>query len=86
MFQLIEEWISSVVEERTGEVPEESHVTLIFSLAVSLYCVGGMLGGCITGLVADKFGRKVKEAPFSHLCNLRNFSVKPVAFLQKAWK
>jgi len=49
------------VEERTGHVPEESHVTLIFSLAVSLYCVGGMLGGCITGLIADKFGRKVKK-------------------------
>jgi MFS family permease len=52
-----------VVEERTGQVPEESHVTLIFSLAVSLYCVGGMLGGCITGLIADKFGRKVKISP-----------------------
>ncbi|CAB3386487.1 Hypothetical predicted protein [Cloeon dipterum] len=56
--KLIEEWISEVQRDRTGEVPSQANVTFIFSLAVSLFCVGGMLGGCITGLVADKFGRK----------------------------
>ncbi|XP_065339001.1 solute carrier family 2, facilitated glucose transporter member 1-like isoform X2 [Cloeon dipterum] len=56
--KLIEEWISEVQHDRTGEVPSQANVTFIFSLAVSLFCVGGMLGGCITGLVADKFGRK----------------------------
>jgi len=64
-FQLIEEWISSVQEARTGVVPEQSSVTLIFSLAVSLFCVGGMLGGCITGFVADKFGRKVRPKMYT---------------------
>lgn len=53
-----------MVEDRTGVVPEQPQVTLIFSLAVSLFCVGGMLGGCITGMVADKFGRKVEKLIF----------------------
>ncbi|XP_022119387.1 solute carrier family 2, facilitated glucose transporter member 1 [Pieris rapae] len=33
-------------------------VTNIWSLTVSIYCVGGMIGGVITGLVADRLGRK----------------------------
>ncbi|KAG8229465.1 hypothetical protein J437_LFUL005570 [Ladona fulva] len=56
--RLIEEWISSVRFNRTGEEVEQSQVTMIWSIAVSIFCVGGMLGGCITGFVAERFGRK----------------------------
>ncbi|CAK1547892.1 unnamed protein product [Leptosia nina] len=33
-------------------------VTNVWSLTVAIYCVGGMIGGVITGVVADRFGRK----------------------------
>lgn len=31
---------------------------MIFSLAVSIFCVGGIIGGAATGYVAERFGRK----------------------------
>lgn len=33
-------------------------VTSVWSVAVSIYCAGGMIGGVITGIIADRFGRK----------------------------
>ncbi|KAL0277597.1 UNVERIFIED_CONTAM: hypothetical protein PYX00_004830 [Menopon gallinae] len=58
--KLIEEWIGSVLTERSpqGNVIEQREVTMIFSVFVAIFCVGGMLGGCATGYVADKFGRR----------------------------
>ncbi|KAL4221554.1 Solute carrier 2 [Mactra antiquata] len=35
-----------------------SILTVLWSVTVSLYCVGGMLGGVSAGYWADKFGRK----------------------------
>jgi SP family facilitated glucose transporter-like MFS transporter 1 len=58
--QLIEDWIREVVASRRddNEPVDQTLVTMIWAIAVAIFCVGGMLGGCITGLVADKFGRK----------------------------
>lgn len=57
--QLIEEWIRGVMSERnSGAVIPKSQVTLIWAIAVSIFCFGGMIGGLMTGIVAEKFGRK----------------------------
>ncbi|XP_019867218.1 solute carrier family 2, facilitated glucose transporter member 3 isoform X2 [Aethina tumida] len=55
---VIESWISEVRENRTGHVPDKAEVTMVFSSMVSVFCIGGMIGGAITGFVADRFGRK----------------------------
>ncbi|XP_066601635.1 solute carrier family 2, facilitated glucose transporter member 1-like [Prorops nasuta] len=56
--ELIESWISEIKENRTGVPTSQSEVTMIWSVAVSIFCVGGMIGGSMVGWVADKFGRK----------------------------
>lgn len=58
LLQLIEEWIRVTEYNRTGEMVEQSKVTMIWSIAVAIFCVGGMIGGAITGIVAERFGRK----------------------------
>ncbi|XP_018568459.1 solute carrier family 2, facilitated glucose transporter member 1 [Anoplophora glabripennis] len=56
--EIIKNWIFNTQTNRTGIQPEQETVTLIFSIMVSIFCVGGMIGGAITGLIADRFGRK----------------------------
>lgn len=57
--QLIENWIRGVLSNRNnGAMVEKSQVTLIWAIAVAIFCFGGMIGGLMTGYVAEKFGRK----------------------------
>ncbi|KAK7793268.1 hypothetical protein R5R35_006661 [Gryllus longicercus] len=57
--KLIEEWIKDVESNRTADgIVDPSKVTMIWAIAVSIFCVGGMIGGSITGIVAERFGRK----------------------------
>ncbi|XP_050536001.1 solute carrier family 2, facilitated glucose transporter member 1-like isoform X2 [Daktulosphaira vitifoliae] len=56
---LIEEWIKGLLSSRSNGAPvEQSQVTIIWSIAVSIYCFGGMIGGLSTGAVSERFGRK----------------------------
>ena len=53
-------WIGNLAGNRTGTEtgPESSQVTFIWAIIVSIFCLGGMIGGSLVGFVADKFGRK----------------------------
>lgn len=59
LLQLIEEWIRGEMSSRNnGASIDQSRVTLVWAIAVAIFCFGGMIGGLLTGYVAEKFGRK----------------------------
>ncbi|XP_065226468.1 facilitated glucose transporter protein 1-like isoform X2 [Planococcus citri] len=58
--ELIEEWLRSMVNITSTAEKEETnkHITFIFSLMVSIYCIGGMVGGMLTKFWLGVFGLK----------------------------
>ncbi|XP_039285951.1 glucose transporter type 1 isoform X20 [Nilaparvata lugens] len=54
----IENFMKDVYKDRYGEDIHEESVKLLYSLAVSIFAIGGMLGGFSGGMIANKFGRK----------------------------
>ncbi|XP_067951488.1 solute carrier family 2, facilitated glucose transporter member 1-like [Watersipora subatra] len=56
--QVIEEQYLLWHLESTGQQLSESSLTFLWSCTVSIYCLGGILSGCVGGTIADKLGRK----------------------------
>ncbi|XP_046391073.1 glucose transporter type 1 isoform X8 [Ischnura elegans] len=54
----IENFMKDVYKERHGEDIQEDSVKLLYSVAVSIFAIGGMLGGFSGGIIANRFGRK----------------------------
>ncbi|XP_042208160.1 solute carrier family 2, facilitated glucose transporter member 1-like isoform X1 [Homarus americanus] len=55
---IIRHWMNVTNNERSGEYFTETEQTMVISIMVSIYCVGGMIGGALTGFFAERFGRK----------------------------
>lgn len=54
----IEYFMKDVYKSRYGEDLADEEVQRLYSLAVSIFAIGGMLGGFSGGMVANRFGRK----------------------------
>lgn len=58
-FQNIENFMKDVYKDRYGkDIPEDS-VKQLYSVAVSIFAIGGMLGGFSGGMIANRFGRLI---------------------------
>lgn len=55
--QNIENFVKDVYKERNLVDMTEEKAKLFYSIAVSIFAIGGMLGGFSGGSIADKFGR-----------------------------
>lgn len=51
--------------ERYGNPIQPGVCTIVWSLAVAIFSVGGMVGSFSVGVLANKFGRSVKTNLFS---------------------
>lgn len=58
-FQNIEKFIKNVFEDRYKENMDDNRAKLFYSFAVSIFAIGGMLGGFSGGIIANRFGRLV---------------------------
>ncbi|CAH1368592.1 hypothetical protein MTP99_010058 [Tenebrio molitor] len=58
--EIFQEWIQRLKTERVvgGSVTAADDVMTIWSTAVAMFPVGGILGGCLTGYFSDRCGRK----------------------------
>jgi MFS transporter, SP family, solute carrier family 2 (facilitated glucose transporter), member 1 len=49
--------MKDVYKDRFGEDIPEEQVKILYSIAVSIFAIGGMVGGFSGGTIANKFGR-----------------------------
>ncbi|XP_050423471.1 glucose transporter type 1 isoform X2 [Adelges cooleyi] len=54
----IEKFIKDVFEDRYKKNMDSGRAELLYSFAVSIFAIGGMLGGFSGGIIANRFGRK----------------------------
>lgn len=54
----IENFMKDVYKDRYGEDISDDYVKRLYSVAVSIFAIGGMLGGFSGGIIANRFGRK----------------------------
>jgi SP family facilitated glucose transporter-like MFS transporter 1 len=57
VLQNIENFMKDVYKSRYGEDIQDDAVKVLYSVAVSIFAIGGMLGGFCGGMIANRFGR-----------------------------
>lgn len=55
---IIKDWLNDSNVRRYDEPLGKDQILLRWSVIVSIFCIGGMIGGMLSGVMAERFGRK----------------------------
>ncbi|XP_076136518.1 solute carrier family 2 member 15b [Alosa pseudoharengus] len=56
--EYIKEFYNSTLIRRNGEGVDEQTLTLMYSVTVSIFAIGGLIGSFMVGILVSRFGRK----------------------------
>ncbi|XP_054635048.1 solute carrier family 2 member 15b isoform X2 [Dunckerocampus dactyliophorus] len=56
--QYIKAFYNETLREEYNWVPDDKHLTVLYSLTVSIFAIGGMIGALLVGKLVTKYGRK----------------------------
>uniref|UniRef100_A0A665V729 Solute carrier family 2, facilitated glucose transporter member 5-like n=1 Tax=Echeneis naucrates TaxID=173247 RepID=A0A665V729_ECHNA len=56
--QFIKDFYNETLTEFYDWTPNESHLTVLYSVTVSIFAIGGMMGSLLVGRLVTKYGRK----------------------------
>lgn len=62
--------------EDYGRVPDENFITVLYSLTVSIFAIGGMVGALLVSRLVTRYGRFVCVMVLSKTCSEREFLFK----------
>lgn len=68
--QKLRSFFQNVSRDRYGEEFSPGSITMMWSLAVAIFSVGGMIGSFSVGAMVDKFGRWEQQEVTSFACEL----------------
>ncbi|XP_049576969.1 solute carrier family 2 member 15b isoform X2 [Syngnathus scovelli] len=56
--EYIKNFYNETLQENYNWIPDERHLTVLYSLTVSIFAIGGMIGALLVGRLVTKYGRK----------------------------
>jgi len=65
--QYIKAFYNETLLERHDQTPDENLLTILYSVTVSIFAIGGMTGALLVGKLVTKYGRLVSVGDWSHI-------------------
>lgn len=65
--QYIKNFYNETLVDEYGSIPDENSITVLYSLTVSIFAIGGMVGALLVSRLVTRYGRLVCAAVLSDL-------------------